>query len=188
MSNYIKFLEEHLGMIQYGWSTDTDGRKLPFQIVKYKRGPFPGTVTYSTLGLSFHYLKDPRSEKRIRHELFFVAETNFGDQNIPGILQQVGLEALDSHLAYLRGQVIGPRGKLFTDSELEALYVSMPVYFPDSFHIFHDDGDVPIVQAWLIPITFKEAKFVMENGWSKFEDILEEVDPDLIDFKRTSII
>jgi hypothetical protein len=188
MNNYIKFLEEHLGMIQYGWNKDADGRNLPFQVVKYEKGPFPGTVTYSTLGLNLHYLKDARSEKRIRHELFLVAEGNFGDKNIPGILQQVGLEALNSHLAYLRGQVIGPRGKLFTDSELEALYVSMPVYFPDSFHIFHDNGDIPIVQAWLIPITSNEAKFVMERGWSKFEDILEEIDPDLIDFKRTSII
>ncbi|SFT02306.1 suppressor of fused domain protein [Marininema halotolerans] len=187
MDNYISFLEKQLGEIECGWRVG-EGSNYPFNIVKYKRGPFPGTVTYSTLGISHHNLKYSDSQKEIRQELLIVADLNFGDQNIPGILEQVGMKALETHSPYLRGEVIGPRGPLFQDSSLEALYVSIPVYFPDSFHVFHKDKDVPIVQAWLIPITSAEAKFVHKNGWNKFEDKLEKVDPDLIDFNRTSII
>lgn len=69
------------------------------------------------------------------------------------------------------------------------MYATAPVYFPDSFHEFEvGDGDVPIIQVWMVPITEQEAKFVLKNGWSKFEDLLEEIDPDLIDFHRKSLI
>lgn len=30
MSNFIEFLEDHLGEIQYGWNHDEKGEKMPF--------------------------------------------------------------------------------------------------------------------------------------------------------------
>lgn len=185
--NYIGFLEEHLGEIEYGWSKDSEGKELSFQVVKYKGGPFPGCVTYSTLGLSREHLLSPVSGKQILQELIFVSYSNFGDNNIPGILQQVGTRAVESKSAYLRGDVIGPYGKIFNDSELQSLYVSLPVYFPDSFRTYYGEEDSPIVQTWLFPITLSEVNYIMKNGWDKFEDILAESDPDLIDFTRSSI-
>lgn len=130
----------------------------------------------------------PNSGKRIRHELFLVSYSDFGDQNIPGILQQVAQLAIDRKTAYLHGDIIGPYGKMFENLEMEALYVTLPVYFPDSFFVYSGEDNIQIVQAWLIPITFKEANFIKQNGWEKFEDLLEELDPDLIDFTRPSII
>ena len=189
INNYVNFLENHLGMIEFGWSYDKNGVKLPFNVVKYTKGPFPDTVTYSTLGLSHHTLKSSESGKIIRQELFIVADSKVGDQNIPILLQQLGLEVIESHIPFLRGQVIGPRGKLFKGTKLEAMYATVPVYFPDSFHEYEvGDGEAPIVQVWMIPITDLEAEFVLKNGWSRFEDLLEEIDPDLIDFTRESII
>ncbi|REK75634.1 suppressor of fused domain protein [Paenibacillus paeoniae] len=188
MKTYVEFLEDHLGQIEYGWSRDSEGNEVPFQIVKYSEGPFTGTVTYSTLGMSNERLVSSVSKKQIRQELIFVSYSTFGDENIPGILQQVGLEALKTNNAYLRGDVIGPYGTLFEGSELEALYVTMPVYFPDSFHTFDCVGDLSIIQAWLVPITFDEAIFIKQYGWEEFEDMLVKVDPDLINFKRVSII
>lgn len=188
MDKYIKFLENYFGEIEYGWNVDYEGNVLPFQIVKYKKGPFTGTTTYSTLGLSKQNLFSPISNKKIRQELIFVSYSNFGDKNIPGILQQVGLQAINNKVAYLRGDVIGPYGKLFEYSNLEALYVSIPVYFPETLQTYKDDGDLPIIQTWLFPITFNEAKFIKENGWDEFENRLVEFDPDLVDFKRQSVI
>lgn len=188
VNNYIEFLENHLGEIEYGWSKDSEGKELSFQVVKHKRGPFPGCVTYSTLGLSMENLSSPVSDKQIRQELIFVSYSNFGDKNIPGILQQVGNNALESKSAYLRGDVIDPYGKIFNGSQLQALYVSLPVYFPDSFRTYYGEENLTIVQAWLFPITLNEANFIEKNGWEKFEDILVKSDPDLIDFTRSSII
>ena len=188
MDKYIDFLENHLGEIEYGWNKDAEDNILPFQIVKYKSGPFHGTVTYSTLGLSKQKLVSPTTKKEIRQELIFVSYSSFGDNNIPGILQQVGIQAMKNKVAYLRGDVIGPYGKMFENSCLEALYSSIPVYFPETFQTFKVDGDLPIIQTWLFPITFDEAKFIKENGWDEFENRLVEIDPDLVDFKRQSII
>ncbi|ULO09504.1 hypothetical protein H1230_12425 [Paenibacillus sp. 19GGS1-52] len=94
MEKYTEFLEDHLGKIEYGWSEDSTGNEMPFQVVKYSDGPFTGSVTYSTLGLSNEKLVSSVSKKQIRQELIFVSYSTFGDENIPGILQQVGLEAM----------------------------------------------------------------------------------------------
>lgn len=77
---------------------------------------------------------------------------------------------------------------MFEHSSLEALYASIPVYFRETFQAFKVDGDLPIIQTWLFPITFDEAKFIKENGWDEFENRLVELDPDLVDFKRQNII
>lgn len=128
------------------------------------------------------------SEKEIHQELIFVSESSIGDINIPAILQQVGMMILQKNNALLRGDVIGPFGPLFNNSKLEALYSSIPVYFPDAFHTFRMSDNSSIVMTWLFPITSEEATFIKEIGWSNFEDILEDIDPDLIDLNRESII
>lgn len=90
---------------------------------------------------------------------------------------------LKTHQALLRGSVIGPAGALVPGSELTALYVTMPSYFPVDFATYpSDDGDIAI--AWLVPITSNEANFVAKYGWDPFEDALVEQDPDLVDFHR----
>ncbi|NOU86249.1 hypothetical protein GC102_10745 [Paenibacillus sp. LMG 31460] len=188
MNKYTEFLEKYLGTIQYGWSKNENDQKLPFKIVKYAGGPFPGTVSYSTLGLSNENLTSIVSGKQIRQELIFNAYASFGDNNIPGILQQIGQLALKNKRAYLRGDVIGPNGKIFDNSDLEALYITSPVYFTDEFFTFDIDNKTAIIQAWVIPITSQEADFIKKYGWDKFEDMLVDINPDLIDFNRLSIV
>lgn len=186
MEHFVGFLEQHLGGIVYGWDQDEKGDKLPFQIVKFKNGPFPGTCTFSTLGLSDHILTSDES-KIIKQELVFIAYEEFGNQNIPGILMQVGKSLLHRHQPLLSGEVIGPKGNLFEKTDMQALYVTSPVYFPDSFN-YYEGKDKTIVIAWLIPITKAEAQFVNREGWDTFEDLLEEKDPDLVDYDRESLV
>ncbi|NOU68829.1 hypothetical protein GC096_32945 [Paenibacillus sp. LMG 31461] len=156
MNEYTDFLEKHMGKIQYGWTSNESNQKLPFQIVKYAGGPFSGTVSYSTLGLSNEELRSSVSGKQIRQELIFTSYAFHGDNNIPGILQQIGQQALKNKTAFLRGDVIGPYGQLFDKSELEALYVTCPVYFPDEFQTYTTENKTSIVQSWIVPITSKE--------------------------------
>ncbi|MFP5114839.1 suppressor of fused domain protein [Bacillaceae bacterium C204] len=188
MDKFIQFLEDYLGTIECGWTNDDRGERLPVQIAKYSKGPYSGTKTFSTLGLNKVSLTSYVSGKQIWQELIFVSYSNIGNLNIPALLAQVSQMALDSRKAFLRGDVIGPNGPIFDDSNLEALYVTIPGYFPDSFDAFKVDDKKTIIMAWLIPITSKEAEFIRQNGWEEFEDKLEELDPDLIDIKRESII
>lgn len=186
---FVKFLEQHLGQIQHGFTHDENGVRLPYQIVKYSEGfPLEGAVTYTTLGLSNEVLHTRQSGKEIRQELVFVAPSNYGDRNIPGILQRGASMAVSSRHAWLRGDVIGPYGTMFSDSEMEGLFVAPPVYFPDDFAVYTAENGKPIVLAWLVPVTPSEIHFVNQHGWERFEDLLETSNPDLIDFNRRSIV
>jgi hypothetical protein len=96
------------------------------------------------------------------------------------------MEALNGNRALLRGEVLGPQGPLLPGSLMEALYVGIPVYFPDEFGSCAVGGD-SVVIAWLIPISKSEATYVADHGWPAFEKRLVEIDPDLTDVFRSSM-
>ena len=186
----VQHLESYLGTVRCGWKELPDGQAAQYQVVEYEGLPtISGSVAYSTLGLSDVPLPPlPRTGQLIRHELVFLARKSFGRRNIPGLLQQVAQEALIRNRAYLCGDVIGPRGALFDESTLEALYVTNPVYLPDDFAACTlPTGEVAVI-AWLVPITRSESEYVRSVGWRRFEDTLVAVDPDLLDFNRKSVV
>ena len=187
MPSVIDHLERFCGPIVEGWAHDPDGQRMPFQIVRLQSGPVVDTVTFSTVGLGKIPLKCSRSHKIIRHELVMLAHSAAVPPNLGPLLQQVAAEAVARSSPYLRGEVIGPRGPLFENSTVTALYVSSPAYFPDDFDQV-DESFGSMIIAWLVPITDQEASFVNDRGWNEFERELEKHDPDLIDFLRASIV
>jgi hypothetical protein len=183
----IEHLEQHCGPIVGGSTEDVDGNKAPFQVVQMLRAPVKGAVVLSTLGLSNHMLHTATG-KQLRMELVMLHRERDRATNLPGVMQQVGADILRAHHGPSRGDVFGPRGPLRPGATVEALYVASPAYFPESFHFYVPaDGTVPIVMAWLVPITATEAAFVRQAGWSRFEDELAKQNPDLINFGRASM-
>lgn len=187
MTGLVDHLEKHLGRIVQGWSTDANGRTPPFQVVQLERSPIQGARVLSTLGLSHAALRVGPTQRRLRQEMIMMFRESDGARNLPGILQQVGLEALARDHAYVPGEVIGPRGELQIASALEALYVTVPVYLPDSFQAWKPKAGDPVVFGWLVPISRSEAEFARTHGRIPFEKELERTDPDLLDFKRSPI-
>ena len=177
-------LEKFLGPIQGGWSHDADGRKMPFAVVDFAGGPRPGTATFSTLGLSKIPLHAQMEGMHVYQELVIVVPGSLRVGPVPGILQQIGQEAIAKGQALPRGTVIGPRGPLFSKApRMEAFYAATPVCFPDQFAMYREQ-DRNVVMVWLIPISAAEAEFVRARGWSQFEDELTRANPDLIDVER----
>ena len=183
----ISHIEKFCGPIVGGWPNDADGNKMPFQIVQMQGGPIAGTTTYATLGLGKIPLRAHASDQVIRHELVMLARSDSVPENLPALLQQVAMEALQRNHAYLRGEVIRPRGSLFSGSTVTALYVAIPVYFPQEFRSVECDVGRAIF-AWLVPISDEEVSVIDEIGWGEFETMLASQDPDLLDFRRASII
>lgn len=181
----IEHMERTLGPITGGWAKDASGQQLPFQVVDFEGGPIAGTRTVATLGVSNRALPQPSGHVRL--ELVMLYRTEDGYQNYPQLLQQVATAALADNRAYLRGDVIGPRGPLHEGSRFEALYVSAPAYFPDAFHTYPHPSGEDIVFAWLVPITRSEALRVHETGWEAFEEALVRQDPDLVDPRRQAV-
>ena len=165
---FICHIERHFGPIQHGWSESPDGEKMPFQIVACKCGTIEGATAFLTLGLCRHDLPSKVSAKVIRHELVMTIQSQ-DDQGVPSILQQMGLEALNRGYAYLRGEVVGPRGTLFEGSTLTAVYVTRPPFFPDESAVYLDEGGRNRIIVGLLPITSNEAAVVRERGWKEFE-------------------
>ena len=186
MAGLIEHIESYLGEMEEGWTNDPDGSKMPFQMACFPQGPGPDTISFSTLGLSHHKLHTAKTGKEVRLELAMFVPESLRDGPIPSILHQVAMGALNSGRALSRGDVSGPAGPLVPGSAMEALYVGMPVYLPDEFHVFEEHGK-SIVIAWLIPISVREADFIQRQGWDAFEDRLVEEDPDLTDIYRPSM-
>jgi hypothetical protein len=186
VTTLVEHFERVLGPIHTGWSVDPDGAPMAFQIVRFTGGADTDSVGYSTLGLSRYPLSSPTSGRAIRQELFMLASDSLSPDRFVSLLLQVGSMALRGRRALLRGDVIGPAGAIVPESNLTALYVTMPVYFPDEFATFAgEDGEVVI--AWLVPISTREADFVSRRGWDAFEDKLVEQDLDLVDFARAGM-
>lgn len=182
----IAHFERFLGQIKRGWSVDPDGASMPFQIVQFSSGSDPDSVGYATLGLGRHQLASPTSGRVIRHELLILAPRSLSPDRVVSLLYQLGSTTLSAHRSLVRGEVLGPADPLIPQSEMTALYVTAPAYFPDDFAVFKGaDGDV--VMAWLVPISAQEADFVGRHGWEAFEDLLARHDPDLVDFARAGL-
>jgi hypothetical protein len=103
------------------------------------------------------------------------------------VLADVSDQAIAMHAAPERGTVIGPRGRFFAETKMEALYCTAPVCFDQGLAEFSPFPE-PFVPIWLVPITPIEAQYVRTHGWSLFEDRLDESNPDLLDLLRPAVV
>jgi hypothetical protein len=182
----ISHLEHYLGAMEGGFQLDEPGSPTPFQVARFPYESDSRTCAFATLGLARFALPSRTSEKEIHHELLMLVPEALAVGPIPGILQQVGLGALSAHGALLRGDVLGPVGPVIDGSSMEALYVSAPAYLPDEFAACDTEGH-RVVIAWLVPISRREADFIVRHGWEAVEEALVSADPDLVDVFRDSM-
>jgi hypothetical protein len=182
VGNLLDHLEAYLGRIRAAFPGD-DSTPPGVQVVRFGPDqPFAGVTTVSTLGLSHHYLSQPA----VRQELLVHVPEHARPSNLAGVLLQVAAELIHGNRSLRRGDVIGPRGRLFAGTAMTALYAALPVYLPDDFADFASD-EGPVRLTWLVPITDDEAAYVTNYGWSAFEDALVAEDPDLTDLNRRSL-
>ena len=180
----VDHLERFLGGIVDGWKYIDSERRSLFDVVRYN-GPFKGGSAFSTLGLSKYPLSSRVSGKKLRCE-FIMLTRDLGEW-IPRLLDQVGSEFVQSGFAPLRGDVIGPRGRMADEYEMTSLYSSIPIYLPEEFSSCELPNGEQIVFIWMIPIYDREAELVKDRGWRFFEQELERLDPDLLDMRRRSV-
>lgn len=183
--NIIHHIERYLGQMERGWSTPAQS-KHSFSVAQFKDQPVVGLHTYATIGLSHHQLK-LSEHKKVRQELLISISSQVNETHIAEILLKLGDLILSKHSGILRGEVLGPGKPLFDNSDLNALYATCPVYFPDAFSTYKESSRETVF-VWLIPIYQCEANYITDYGWDKFEDLLEQKDPDLWDINRQHIL
>jgi hypothetical protein len=180
----IEHIENVLGRIEEGWGlTDSPSG---IRVVAVRHQPIHGAVTYLTIGLSDHVL--PMNPTRdVRQELVFSAHESFPRGPISSFLLTFSEFVASKHRALLRGDVVGPADSIIPGVRLNSVYSAIPMTFPERLATF--DGTIPpTVLVWLIPLHEKEAEFAKSQGWNRFEDLLEEKDPDLLDLNRPTFL
>jgi Suppressor of fused protein (SUFU) len=178
----LEHLEKYLGRAAGGVSVPA---ALPIQVLRFDKQPATGATTFVTLGLSEHLLKQEGAAPNIRHELVFCCRSP-DQKEVAALLSVVAEDLLRRHRGLARGEVLGPAGKVLSQSSLTALYCAAPVYYPEGLAVFRDKSP-HVYFIWLVPLATDEAAYVRSKGWSAFEERLLDSDPDLLDLQRLSI-
>jgi hypothetical protein len=156
---------------------DLGDRKL--EIALFADAPTKGAHTLATVGLA----------SRFGQELLFFCYSRQLWRDAPRLLAAIGSEMLKGGAGLQRGQVLGPAGPIAPGSTLDAFYVCEPGYLPESFDplVVADGSHVHFF--WLLPIQKEESTWIATHDSEefRFEQILEELDPDLLDLGRSAI-
>ena len=177
----------HLGEPIAQAHEDRGGIELPFLILTFPDQPHKGCLTYVTLGLGRHVFEVPDGGT-VRQELLLSVRDSYHAWNVKGIIACAGEEYLmATHRALLNGEVLGPRGRLWPGSAMEALYCTTPGYFPDSFDRCLTT-DPPTVLVSLYPLYREEASALRSLDADDFAELVTRQGIDLLDLKRPALI
>ena len=186
VSGLVAHFERFLGPVRSGWMADPTGERMPFQVVRWSRGSDVGAMAYSSLGMSRHRLQG-RGGVETRQEYVLLVTPSLPVEYVLTVLRDAGQAALAVGRGLRQGDVLGPVAPPVPGSAMAALYVAMPVYFPDDFSLY-ESGEGPDIEVlWLVPVSQREYDFVEAYGWEAFEELLERQDPDLVDVYRPEI-
>ncbi|CAM1367914.1 Suppressor of fused protein [Tenacibaculum litopenaei] len=179
--NLVNHLERNLGLIDKGWNPNHNYQGV--QCVGFKDEPYEELYTYSTLGLSDFLLE--KDGKKYRFELLLSVEQSCKSDEIASFLINFGEYLIEKQEVLLRGEVKSFENSIFTKSKFYGVYISIPVFFDDDFHIYKVDENNTVIFVSLIPLYKSEIEFIKNNGWELFEDLLEEEDmADFWSFQR----
>lgn len=182
----VEHLTQHLGEFVGGWQKDSDGNQMPFQVVEFE-SKNDGLVVYSTLGLSEFVLGSARTDDEFRVEHIMMANEDLRGGPIPAIMFEVGNEIIDRGVVSSIGDLFSGSAWLHNISTMSTLYTGRCLFQAESFQSFNN-GETVVAFEWLVPIHEVEAEFVRDEGWREFELLMKDENPDLLDFRRESML
>ena len=89
--------------------------------------------------------------------------------------------------ALLRGDVVGPGPPLIPGARSNAVYAGIPVLHEEGLATYSGSRP-PTVFVWVVPVHGVEAELVRAQGWSRFEDLLEQRNPDFGNLDRPPVV
>lgn len=156
-----------------------------FWVLKYNNQPDRKACSYITAGIGRHILEQS-SGSRIRQELMITVWEEFESLHPEHQLASLSLDLIDRHIPIPNNQVIPWSGGVFEGHNFSAVYCTSARHMPEEFEIIEDDPC--LIFVWLIPIYPEEQAFINESGWSEFEKIIENEQPDFFNLKRPLIV
>lgn len=152
------------------------------QVGFFPSKPSATTSVVATSGLSQIPLKQEGMQP-LRQELIVVADDTIPRAEVVSLLCSVAQEVSQRGRAIQHGEVFGPAGPLFANSQLTALFATQPVFLPPTFSEHLTKAGITI-GVWLVPISDAEAEFARRVGPDRFEQHLEGSGTSLYGFFR----
>lgn len=158
-----------------------------YQVLKFEHQPVQSVNTFVTYGLSRHVLDthDPplKPTCAVRMELLACVSEAIPDAAIAYLLMSFGNAMLRKKQAPMSGEIIDWHTTIFEDPRFRYLYCTEPLLFPEGLAVFEGSSPETVI-AWLLPVTEAEAKYAMNVGFEKFNDLLRAERPDVFAFDR----
>lgn len=161
------------------------GEAAGFSIARYADVPAEDAAVLSTLGLSDQIVTSEEGD--IRQELIVCCWRNLVNDKLYQRLFNLAQYIAEEKAAIPIGTVFDLEEPLLQGSPLQGILFFAPVYFPEEF-FYLTEVDPTVEFLWAIPITQAEMDFIEIHGVDAFDVLLEEHDPDLMDFHRDSIV
>lgn len=178
-------LEKHWGPLTGSWTSGENDQDLPFHLCLFENVPFEGANTLVTTGVS-ETVVSLENGTDVRQELVMCVEPPHPAFLLTAPLLFTGMHIQQNKQAVMYGDLITlPEPIEGTDKT--SLYATAPHYFPPESGIYH--GTEPLtMMVWLVPVTDAETKFIVEEGFQAFENLMGEKDPDVTDLTRSSVV
>jgi hypothetical protein len=185
----FRHIERYLGQVNGYWTQTLEGDACLFQVVRCT-GRVIDTTFFCTVGLGNHAFrdKDDPAAAPLRHELLIAVPTSFGTRNIPPLLQQLGLIAVNRDRPFTRGEVMMGTNPVFTDWPFRGFYASHPcVIDDDAFAEFSREDGENVGFLWMAPLYPGEIDLVRKHGADRLETLFAERNADLVDLNRRPV-
>lgn len=179
--NLPAHLELYLGAIERGFGGSTGSGVC---VGLFRDVPAYGMVTLATIGLSRYDLSQV-SLPSCGQELLFVCEGDTWVESGGKMLLHIADEIRSRGRVLLRGETVWIGGGGVPPRGMDWLYASYPVVFNDmaELSVCRDAGR-EIIVSWLMPVFAGEAHWIKENGWEAFEDRMEQLHADVLNYNR----
>ncbi|MBV1829708.1 suppressor of fused domain protein [Komagataeibacter sp. AV436] len=175
----------YLGPVAQDWRDRTPG--WPMRLVAFDGTSAQNERFFATCGLGRQAARMPDG-RELHCELIFAAHQDGPTDDIVRMMLGVSELVGRSKDALLRGDVIRFTAPILPGTLLTGLYCTMPAFCPSDFACLEPAGSgAPIVMIWLIPVYESEKAYIRAQGWRRFEDDLDRLDPDLLDLHRQPI-
>lgn len=150
-------------------------------LLRYEGQPCEGATTVVTSGLSDleHHL--------LHEELVLTLWSQEVSVDVVRVLEHVARLLAQGREPLAHGDVIGPYGPLCDGTDMSAIYVAEPAYFPEEFAHFVTNDRCTTRMRWLVPIHTAEVRLIERSGAAHFEALLTAQDPDLLSLQRPPV-
>lgn len=157
------------------------------RVVTFRDVPSEGLHSFLTIGLSGHALIQPNSKTTIRQELLICVDQQYAELPWQEPLAAVARAAVEQHRAFMRGEVLGPFGRIFPEQDevtSTAFVCSAPAFFTEEFFELNA-GEASVLFVELIPVTGREAERIRNNGADSFFEDVDSGRVDILDLTRS---